>query len=143
MIRAMTLRPLAVTRIANLLPGLIVLAAALLTDVPQGIRAGLGVLALWLLYRGQGMGVVLSEEAIRIRGWLWSRSIAIDRALKTTTFAGVRWRSASGRARWSPILAFAEATAVIPQVSRHNDWVMDQVEDWIYRHRPRRGSHRA
>lgn len=119
------------------------MAAGLITEVPQGIRAALVVAAMWLIYRGPNLGVVLSEEAIRIRGLLWSRSIAIDRVLRTTLLAGVRWRSASGRTRWSPIMAFAEATAVIPRVSRHNDWAMDTVGDWIYRRRSHGGRDRA
>jgi hypothetical protein len=139
----MELRPLAVTRIANMFPGVIVLAAGLIADVPFGVRAALVVAAMWLIYRGYHLGVVLSEEAILIRGLLWSRSIAIDRVLKTTLFPGVRWRSPSGRARWSPILAFAEASAVIPRVSRHNDSAMDIVENWIYRHRSHPGGDRA
>lgn len=51
------------------------------------------------------MGVALDDDHIVVRGLLNSRSIPIPLVTSITNFPAVKWKSKSGRSRWTHISA--------------------------------------
>jgi hypothetical protein len=130
------LRPLLITRIANVLPG--------------GVLAGFGV-EWWfqatgdwqhlgaavltaagaiLAVRGYRVGVRYENETLTVRGIFRSRKISRSSISSITALPAVRWSSKSGRSVWTPIIAFAELDTVIPPVARRNEEAIEELERW-------------
>jgi hypothetical protein len=142
----MHLKPLLVTRVANVLPGLILGALGVgfwldrsdrtphaLLVVGVGLSAALG---LYLAVRGYRQGAKYGPDGIEVRGLLRTRRIAKARITEITDFPAVRWTAASGRARWTPIFAFFGLEQMAPFVERHNAACIERLQNWDDRRRP-------
>jgi len=127
------LRPLPITRALNgLLPLLLIPFG--LEQFGVRLLPLLIVVAGWLGVRGFRLGVVLGDGELVVRGFLWSRHIAAKDIQEITVFPAVRWVS-GGRSRWSPIVAFADAGAMATRVNANNEYIIEQIEDWLHRQR--------
>jgi hypothetical protein len=137
------LRPLLITRIANLVPGLLLAFAGAMnwlerrSDLAAVAAAAALALGSWLAFRGYRMGVRCESGVVHIRGMVWSRRIDVEWVLAVTDFPAVSWRAGSGRRRWSPIFAFFELDGLLPFVARHNAACIERLQAWD-RHRRRR-----
>jgi hypothetical protein len=136
----MTLRPLLATRIANTLPGGFVALFGLEYD--QAHRQVVVVLAViagvTLAVRGYRVGVECTAEQAIVRGHLWTRSVRRDSIFEVTSFPALRWRTSGGRVRWTPVLAFADSSGMLPFVLRHSEECTERLEHWARPPRRRR-----
>jgi len=141
----MNLKPLLVTRVANVVPGLLFGALGVgfwaarsdrtphaLLVVGVGLSAALG---LYLAVRGYRQGVEYGPAGIEVRGLLRTRRIDIARITEITDFPAVRWTATSGRARWTPIFAFFGLEQMAPFVERHNASCIERLQNWDDRRR--------
>jgi hypothetical protein len=120
-------RPRLETRVANVLPGLLVAALCLNAlaehePLPAPLWS-LGVaLGLVLMVRGYRMAVIVGSEWIRVRGLCWSRAVPTASFVTLTGggLAKLRWKSSVGQVRWTPVLAFSNALASLPRYTEHN-----------------------
>ena len=79
-------------------------------DAPPTPVIVIGAAALvYVFARGVVMGVVLEDDHIVVRGLLYSRRIPIPSVTAVTYFPAVKWKSASGRSRWTPVSALMAA----------------------------------
>ena len=138
----MELRPLLITRIANMLPGSVLIGLGVewwfeaTVDrylVGAAVLAAVGVI---VAIRGYRVGARYDGETLTVRGMFWSRKIHRSRIRDITEFPAVRWFRRSGRTVWTPIIAFAELNTVIPPVARRNEQAIEELQRW---HRKRRG----
>ncbi|WP_433013654.1 hypothetical protein [Kribbella sp. CA-294648] len=134
----MELKPLLITRLCNasvwpILVGVIVIA--LRDDLPVVAVVGGALVclaaAVYLAFLGWRLGVVCDAGGIDVHGLLRSRRIAKDEIIAITNFPAVRWKSAAGKARWTPIFAFANLGRVLPLVERHNEAAISILKDWL------------
>ncbi|MFF4253710.1 hypothetical protein ACFY1L_21135 [Streptomyces sp. NPDC001663] len=63
-------------------------------------------LSAMLAVRGYRIGVRCEADRLVVRGLLWTRVIPRQRIRAVTDFPAVRWRTATGRSRWTPVTAF-------------------------------------
>ena len=129
----MELRPLLITRIANVVGSLLIAAAGVGLWLDDGVEAALlltGV-GIWLALRAYWIGVDANDHTVKLRGLLWSRTIEIGRIRRITHVPAVSWTSPGGRPRWSPVFAFADAGGVMRLVAEHNERCTERLEGWI------------
>lgn len=133
---AVTLRPLPVTRIANTAPGVFitVLGGAAWFDRGVFLHHLIAVLTVFpgavLAARGFRLGVECTGEHVTVQGYLWTRTVPRSSIVEITSFPALRWQTPSGRARWTPVLAFADGGRVLPVVSQHNEQCVDRLRRW-------------
>jgi hypothetical protein len=113
--------------VANTFPGLLLVAICLNViaegnEVPRpilwvGIFAGLA-----LGVRGYRMAVVLTDGRLTVRGFVWSRTVRVADVVTVSSgaIAMLRWRSAPGGNRSSPIVAFTNPFSGLRRYSEHN-----------------------
>jgi len=136
------LRPLAVTRVANCVPGVAIAlagsAAGFSVDGLLGLALALSgeVVGVVLMTRGYRMGVRCAEGAATVNGLFATRSVRRQDIVEVTVFPAIRWRS-SGKVRWTPVIAFATLGRELSFVAQHNDRCADQLRRWVAE-RPRR-----
>jgi hypothetical protein len=136
-------RPLPLNRVLNALVWLALTALAVDPFVNGGFSRGVEIagtagsvlIGSYLAVRGYRAGVLLEPEAIVVRGFFRTRRIPKAQITGLTEFPAVRWKGADGKARWSPIVAFAEGGNTIPFVSRHNEASLERLRDWDDRRR--------
>ena len=96
--------PLPVTRVANTLPGWLVVAFSLApaAAAPWTVNSGLAVIGvaagLALAVRGYRVGVRLTPEQVVVNGYLWTRRIKREDIRAVTDFPAIIWSSGSRRA---------------------------------------------
>jgi len=142
------LRPLLVTRIANMVPGVAIL---LLGGPFAGWLAGLALypeslvmlvfsaaLAPTMAIRGYRMGVTVTRESVVIRNLTRSRTVPRALVVGVTSwlwFPAVKWRAPSGRARRTIITAFGEMPGPygtpLNFVSRHADESVERLRNML------------
>ncbi|WP_157630630.1 hypothetical protein [Kribbella catacumbae] len=134
----MELKPLLITRLCNasvwpILAGVIVIA--LRGDLPVVAVVGGAlvclVAAVYLGFLGWRLGVVCDAGGIDVHGLFRSRRIAKEEIVAITNFPAVRWKTRAGKARWTPIFAFANLGRVLPLVERHNEAAISILKDWF------------
>jgi hypothetical protein len=131
---------LLVTRIANAALGLALGALGMgfcldrpgsPTGVPLVAGAGVSAAAgLLIAIRGYRMGARYGPDGIEVRGYILSRRIEKKRITDITSFPAVRWTTAAGRRRWTPIIAFAGSAQTLPFVAKHNEACIDRLQNW-------------
>jgi hypothetical protein len=133
---AMTLRPLLIARLVSAVPGLCLAGAAVMGWRAGGreawpLLAGLAILGVVLMVRGYRAAVVCERGAVVVRGVLWTRRVPTMAVTALTSFPALRWQTAAGRRRWTPILAFASNDRALPILKRladeHNDRCLDRL----------------
>ncbi|MER5205319.1 hypothetical protein [Streptomyces sp. NPDC002825] len=105
--------PTPVNRAANALPGLVPGVGSLVYGAGAG-TAGEWAVALaavlacaTLAVRGYRAGVRCETERLVVRGFLWTRVIPRTAVTGVSGLPAVRWTTAGGRRRWTPVWAFA------------------------------------
>lgn len=128
-----TLRPLPITRIANGAPGFALALPAFWVAARVPVSMSLAVALPWLavsavgVVRGYRMSVTVTDDTVVVRGLLRSRTLPRGCVCGVTFIPAVRWRSASGRLRWTPVTAFADLGGSLASVSRHNDACVERL----------------
>jgi hypothetical protein len=124
-----------VTRLANCAPGLLLLLPSVFAALasPVGVDTVIaGILAIpgvVVIVRGYRIGVTVTGDAVVIRNWFRSRTVERRSVLGLTYYPAVRWTSASGRKRWTPIMAFADFYSIQPLdfIMRHRQACVEQL----------------
>lgn len=130
------LRPLLISRLFNAVPGVLLvgLAARLafymgpyayLLAVIVASAGGVGA------FRGYRMGVTVKADTVIVRGLTWSRTIPRRSLIGLTTFPALRWRSESGRTRWTPMTAFPMSGRVDGWAGSHNAACLDRLSQTL------------
>lgn len=140
------MKPLLITRVSNALVwpvlAVVVVVALIGSDAHLAvvvIAAGVCLAAAaYLGLLGWRVGVVCEEAAIEVHGLFRRRRIPREEIIAVTNFPAVRWKSSSGRVRWSPIFAFANPGRVVPFVERHNEAAVAILQDWQADAKPER-----
>jgi hypothetical protein len=117
-----------VTRIADTLPGLVgalfgglasIEFLSIDTGVPTAVLAcGTGIV---VAVRGFRMSVEVDADRVRVRGLLATRTIPLRAIRGLTPFPALRWESATGRVRWTPLIMFFDADGQLAMISEHNE----------------------
>jgi len=94
-----------------------------------GISAVVAALSVVLAIRSYRMSVRYGPDGIQVRGFLLSRWIPRDEIIRITGFPAVRWQSASGKARWTPIFAFF-GVGQLASVERYNQFCILRLKTW-------------
>ena len=132
------LKPLLITRVCNAsvwpLLAAVVVIALIGAEAPVVAIVLVAVVfvaaAVYLGALGWRVGVVCDEVGIEIHGLLRNRRIARKEIIAITNFPAVRWRTAAGKVRWTPIFAFANPVKLVPFVERHNEAATSILQDW-------------
>jgi hypothetical protein len=131
------LKPLLITRIAQtvlwlVLTGLLV-GYLISTQNAWPLTVGLSVVvvavAAFLIVRTHRMGVRYGAEGLEVRGILRSRWIPAEQIVRVTGFPAVRWATAEGSSRWTPISAFY-GIGQLGSVERYNQFCILQLQTW-------------
>lgn len=96
---------------------------------------GLALVAVCLAVRGYRAGASYGPDGIVVRGFFATRRIPKARIVAITELPAVRWTRADGKARWSPIFAFWTGDQRVPFVVRHNDEMIQLLQNWADRQR--------
>ncbi|MFC0629487.1 hypothetical protein [Kribbella deserti] len=134
----MDLRPLLVSRIVNLLPGLTVAVLGAVYGISdRGVFAVIvAVLAVaaggWLAVRGYHLGARLDDDAIEVRGLFRTQRVDRERIDSITDLPGLVWKDDAGRKHWTPIIAFAreDSAPLFKSVIKHNQQMVEQIQAW-------------
>lgn len=111
-VRGAELVPTVANRVANALLGALLAAGcAAYAAEADGARVwaavGLGAGGVVLAVRGYRAGVRCEAERLVVRGFLRTRVVPRAAVTGVTGLPAVRWVSARGRSRWTPVTAFA------------------------------------
>jgi hypothetical protein len=132
------LKPLLVTRLSNALVWPVLAVVLVITlvgrEVPIAVVVVGGIASLavagYLGLLGWRVGVVCDEAGIEVRGLIRTRRISREEIVAITRFPAVRWTTVAGKARWTPIFAFANPIKLVPFVDRHNEAATAILQDW-------------
>ncbi|NRQ32866.1 hypothetical protein HII36_13590 [Nonomuraea sp. NN258] len=151
------LRPLVITRIANLMgPILIIpmltlgvfggaLPAMNITPSPAGewvltVLFGLCCLSVPVMaVRVWRFAVICLPDQVIVRGYLCSRTVPIARVIDVDANSVLRWRDTDRAHRRTPIRAFQLPHKVITPVREHAQKSLERLSEWIQEHRERAG----
>ena len=140
----MDLKPLLITRIAQTvlwlaLAGILVgylISAQGAGPLTLGISVVIVAAAVVLIVRTHRMGVRYGAEGLEVRGILRSRWIPAEQVVRVTGFPAVRWTTAEGSSRWTPISAFY-GIGQLGSVERYNQFCILQLRTWDEDRRPK------
>lgn len=99
------------------------------------LAALLLVASAYVVARSFRMRVCLSDGKLEVCGWLWSRTIAASAVTEVTDFPAIRWRDASDRQRWTPIIGLMSSGRELGFITRHNDEQVRHLRRWVKRQR--------
>jgi hypothetical protein len=139
------LKPLPVVRVCHALAWPLLGVAALIALVENEVAVAVLVVAAvvclaagaYLGFRGWRLGVVCDDSGIEVRGLVRDRRISREQIVAVTNFPAVRWTTPVGKARWTPIFAFANPVKLVPFVERHNEAATAILQDWQTGTKPR------
>lgn len=92
-----------------------------------GLATVVGVVAM---VRGVLYRVVLADDTMTVKGYLWSRKIPKSAIRSVTRFPAVRWRDETGRMRWSPLVGFMQGNT-LPFVERRSEGGEAELRRWL------------
>jgi hypothetical protein len=138
------LKPLLITRIAQTVLWLVLTAILvgylISTDIAWPLTLGISLVivavALFLIVRTHRMGVRYGPEGLEVRGILRSRWIPAEQVVRVTGFPAVRWATAAGSSRWTPISAFY-GIGQLGSVERYNQFCILQLRTWDEERHPK------
>jgi hypothetical protein len=148
----LTLRPAALSRwaMAVIFPcGILVVAVPVIfldgiTPPYRAAGAALLAAALVLAVRCQRQLVrcdadTVDADTVTVRGALFTWHIPLtaitDVTTSSTRYPAVHWRTTTGQRRRTQLYAFWSGDAALPIIRGHNLDLLDQVAEWIVRHR--------
>lgn len=118
------LKPLPVTRLANTLPGALLLALGLWAAWADGgswvFGGTVALIGAVLAVRGYRLGVTVTEREIKIRGFLRQRIIPRESVAGFTDWPAVVWHSDLPGAQHSRIAAFRTGALAPRSIRDHN-----------------------
>ena len=118
------LRPLLVSRFANLVPGALVLVLGLwggfAGDLPWLVAAVPAVVGAVLAVRGYRLGVTITDRDLVIHGLVLTRTIPRGLIAGVTDWPEVVWRSPLPGPQHSRIVAFRNSASALRAIRRHN-----------------------
>jgi hypothetical protein len=136
----MIVRTWLVNRLGLLVPGGVVLTAAVMSALSQHpLRAGhilalviIAVPTIFLVVRAFRAAVVLRDDSITIRGWWWSRTVPRDRVLRVSEWGWLVWRTRGGRETRSPLAIFWNfGDSWFVPLASHNEHALAMIRRWI------------
>jgi hypothetical protein len=151
-------RNAALFRVANMLPGLSLVAIGYLiaeqvaSPVRHVVFAIFALLGLLYSVRGYRMAVFIDNDSVLVRGFSYSRRIPRSAIFEMTVLGApwwafplvrlpmLHWRGAGGRKRRTPILAFSEGLSVSAKLSNDNEERLAIIQHAIFKRHPR-GKH--
>jgi len=103
--------------------------------------AAAAVLALGaaLVVRGYRLGVRCEADRLVVRGLLWTRVIPRHRIRTVTDFPAVRWETAAGRGRWTPVTAFMSGSGEPASLTEAKARCVARLRRWARRSGTGRG----
>ncbi|MDX2678065.1 hypothetical protein [Streptomyces soliscabiei] len=112
-------------------------AVAYGAECPDALSWGAAavVLALGgtLTVRGYRIGVSCEADRLVVRGPLWTRAIPRQRIRAVTDFPAVRWETAAGRGRWTPVTAFVSGADELASLSDAKAQCVARLRRWARR----------
>jgi hypothetical protein len=110
------LRPLAVSRVANAVPGLLIATIAWPVWVESHLETPIRGAAVCtaivagsiLAVRGYRIGVTCRGDSATVRGFFRTRMIRRDQITELTVFPAIVWHDTAGRRHWSPVIALMD-----------------------------------
>jgi hypothetical protein len=140
------LKPLLISRIAQIVLWLVLAGLVIgylidtqgLQPLPLVISGLVLALAVFLAVRSHRMGTSYDSDGIEVRGILLSRRIPADQVIRITGFPAVRWQTAAGKGRWTPIFAFY-GIGQLASVERYNQFCILQLQTWDESRHPKPG----
>jgi hypothetical protein len=92
-----------------------------------------------LTVRGYRLGVRCEADRLVVRGLLWTRAIPRQDIRTVTDFPAVRWETASGRGRWTPVTAFISGTGELTSLREAKARCVVRLRHWVRRSGSGRG----
>ena len=132
----MEILPPTPARVACTAPGALSAAGAVAfgavrADAPSWCAAALVlVLGSALCVRGYRMGVRCEADRLVVRGLLWTRVIPRRRIRAVTDFPAVRWETAAGRGRWTPVTAFMSGSGEFASLTEAKARCVARLRRW-------------
>ena len=74
--------------------------------------------------------VFLTDDAIVIRGQLWSRRIERPAVVGVTEYSWLTWRATAGATRYSPLILFWDPGSSYPQFMAHSNRCLEVIRLW-------------
>jgi hypothetical protein len=112
-------------------------AVAYVAESPDALSWGAAavVLALsaTLTVRGCRIGVRCEADRLVVRGLLWTRAIPRQQIRAVTDFPAVRWETAAGRGRWTPVTAFMSGADEFASLSEAKAQCVARLRRWARR----------
>ncbi|MER6423876.1 hypothetical protein [Streptomyces sp. NPDC001137] len=90
-------------------------------------------LSVMLTVRGYRIGVRCEADRLVVRGLLWTRVIPRQWIRAVTDFPAVRWQTAAGRSRWTPVTAFMSSTGEPASLREAKAKCLAQLRRWARR----------
>ena len=75
-------------------------------------------------------GVVIRDDSITYRGYLWSRTVSRHRIIEVTSAKWLRWIDLHGTARRTPLVVFWNHPRNTAGMDIHNDDVVLSIRQW-------------
>lgn len=135
----MQLSPTPLNRLANSCLGVVpavagIAYAAQADHAVSRLAAGLAVIAFAVLaVRGYRLGVTCEHARMTVRGYLRTRVIDREHISEVTDFPAVRWTDRTGRARWTPLVAFRTSPGEFPATRLRKERAVSRLRRWARR----------
>ncbi|QCW77441.1 hypothetical protein EQG64_07965 [Streptomyces sp. S6] len=131
----MQLSPTPLNRLANSCLGVVPAVAGIVYAVQADrgvlrLAAGLAVIAFCVL---TVRGVTCEHARMTVRGYLRTRVIDRERISEVTDFPAVRWTDHTGRARWTPLVAFRTSPGEFPATRLRKERAVSKLRRWARR----------
>lgn len=100
--------------------------------------AAAGAVALgsgWLAVRGYRLRVVCADGRVTVHGFLRTRVIPRAAVSEVTDLPAVKWTTASGRRRWTPVTALIGFSGELPGIARDKRRGLAELRRWVRRTR--------
>ena len=85
---------------------------------------------VFLAIRWIRAGVIIRDDSITYRGYLWSRTISRHRVIEITSSKWLRWIDSGGTTRRTPLVAFWNIPRNTAGMDIHNDDVVLSIRRW-------------
>ncbi len=135
------LRPLLSARVAHTSLGLLPVGVGVRVwqddAVPARLAAVLApvleVVGVLVVVRALRLGVTCRDGRAHVRGLLLTRAVPRAAVEEVTAFPALRWRDATGRHRWTPLVFLATPTGALRSVTDHNAAQLRLLRRWVRR----------
>jgi hypothetical protein len=123
-----------VNRLANSMPGAVLISFGLAALVGEGPAVAAGVLTLIgfvIAVRGYRLGAQTHNDSVTVCGMLRSRAIPRTAITQITDYPAIVWTDRAGKQRWTPVLAFLTPSRTLPGVAEHHATCLKRLRQWL------------